>query len=73
MAAQKHSRETKGDVKSIPASQITGGLPIAEERVRARAYEMYEARVFSRTPGDAMSDWLDAERELRDRHQVLRT
>jgi len=34
---------------------------IPDERIRERAYELYEAR----SGGDAVSDWLQAERELR--------
>jgi len=40
-----------------PAPEIT------PERIRARAYEIYEAR--GGAAGDAISDWLQAERELR--------
>lgn len=37
---------------------------ITPERIRARAYEIYEAR--NGAPGDPTSDWLQAERELND-------
>ena len=35
--------------------------------VRARAYELYCARCEGGAPGDAVSDWLAAEDELRSR------
>jgi hypothetical protein len=35
-----------------------------EERIRARAFEIYRARLISSQPGDAVSDWLAAEREI---------
>lgn len=46
------------------------GRPIAEEtiieitpdRIRLRAYEIYESR--NGGPGDALADWVQAEREL---------
>lgn len=33
-------------------------------RVRARAYAIYQGRVSTGAPGDATSDWIQAEREL---------
>ena len=41
-----------------------------EERIRLRAYEIYEQR--GRRDGHAMDDWLRAEAELRGR-RALRT
>lgn len=38
------------------------GVEVAPERIRARAYEIFQAR--NGAPGDAVSDWLQAEREL---------
>jgi hypothetical protein len=37
-------------------------LEVTPQRIQARAYEIYEARHGG--PGDAVSDWLQAEREL---------
>lgn len=37
---------------------------VTPERIQARAYEIYLARTAGGTPGDATSDWLQAEREL---------
>ncbi len=34
------------------------------DRVRVRAYEIYAARIANGAAGDAVSDWLQAEREL---------
>lgn len=33
------------------------------EKIRARAYEIYVERTRAGTPGDPVSDWLQAERE----------
>lgn len=41
--------------------RITSDPPTKNE-IRARAYEIYLAR--GDAPGDAVSDWLEAEREL---------
>ena len=37
--------------------------PLSEEEVRIRAYEVFLER--GAEPGDELSDWLQAERELR--------
>lgn len=37
-------------------------LEVTPEQIQARAYEIYKARQGG--PGDAVSDWLQAEREL---------
>jgi len=36
-----------------------------EERIRARAYQIFEARITGGAPGDPAADWLQAESELR--------
>ena len=41
-----------------------------EEEIRRRAYEIYLERQGS--PGDEHQDWLNAEREIRARHQQER-
>lgn len=40
-------------------------IEITPEHIRLRAYEIYEAR--NGAPGDAVSDWAQAERELNGR------
>ena len=49
--------------KSMPASAVSGGFEPTFEQIGKRAYEIYLGR--GGAPGDAMSDWLQAERELR--------
>lgn len=63
--------QTTGSPKrSTPAPSRAGtdkpapSPPAPAERIRARAYEIYLARRGSGTPGDALADWLQAEREL---------
>ena len=41
----------------------TAPLPVTEERIRARAYEIFQAR--QGAPGEPLADWLQAERELK--------
>jgi hypothetical protein len=38
-----------------------------DERVRARAFEIYTQRMGTGEPGDSVSDWLKAEQEIRRR------
>jgi hypothetical protein len=38
---------------------------IGDDQIRARAYDIYQRRMRSGEPGDALTDWLQAERELR--------
>ncbi|MEK6702593.1 MAG: DUF2934 domain-containing protein [Planctomycetota bacterium] len=42
-------------------------LDVTPEQIRIRAYEVYRARCTSGSPGDAVSDWAQAEREMRRR------
>jgi hypothetical protein len=42
-------------------------LPIAEEHVRSGAYGLFQARLRAGRRGDSVSDWLQAERQLRAR------
>jgi hypothetical protein len=51
-----------------PAATAAGEAPgagAASERIRARAYEIYMARTGAGSAGNADSDWLRAEGELR--------
>ena len=52
---------TSPRTKVKPATQIQN---LSEEQIRSRAYEIYLRR--DGGPGDASSDWSQAERELRD-------
>lgn len=50
---------------SVAPARRTGDksqLEVTPERIRVRAYEIYQAR--NGAPGDADSDWCQAEREL---------
>ena len=44
---------------------------LAEDEVAQRAYELYEAR--GREPGHDLEDWLHAELEVNERHQLIQT
>lgn len=44
----------------------------SEERIRARAYEIYNERRHSGVYGHAMDDWIAAERQLQARDKMTR-
>ncbi len=61
--------ETKGSGTATPPRAVATPLAtspvgkITYEQIAARAYEVYLKRGFG--PGDALSDWLEAERQLK--------
>jgi DUF2934 family protein len=48
-----------------PATNGNGGAAPSAEMIRQRAYEVFVAR--AGTPGDELSDWLLAEREIMEK------
>ena len=65
MAIRPNQTRTAGNPKSMPVTAVVGRDPNREERVRVRAYLLFEARQHAGVPGDPVSDWLCAERELK--------
>ena len=53
---------------AAPAAVPERSAELSDELIARRAYEIYEARGDS--GGDALSDWLTAERELRERAEA---
>jgi Protein of unknown function (DUF2934) len=49
-----------------PRPAVAAGTEALIDRVRSRAYEIYQTRSCYGVPGDALSDWLQAEREVID-------
>ncbi len=64
MATLQNQREKKMNPKSMPLSAVTGRDSVSEERIRFRAYLLFEERQRAGMPGDSVSDWLHARREL---------
>jgi len=64
MATRRNQTRTASNPKSIPVTAATGMGPTIEERIRRRAYLLFEERQHAGVPGDPVSDWLRAEREL---------
>jgi hypothetical protein len=64
------STANAGDAAKVAtcATARPPAIPISEERIRIRAFEIYQAR--NGGPGDALSDWLQAKRELESAAEV---
>lgn len=61
----KEQRETEPDptsTKQAESAQTSVSDSVRHEEIRIRAYEIYIAR--DGQPGDELSDWLQAEREI---------
>ena len=57
-------------VKKKPVSKANPDLKLEDfmEEIRARAAEIYRHRGYA--PGDALSDWLQAEKEIKKKHGI---
>jgi hypothetical protein len=51
-------------LKAAPAQSPTDKKNDQEDLIRTRAHQIYLARIAFGTPGDAESDWRQAEQEL---------
>lgn len=59
---------TRNGQKTVPPARAgvsRGDDGVGADRIRARAFEIYRARCGANASGDEVSDWLQAERELR--------
>jgi len=65
MATPRKQQEKSTKPKSMPVSDVTGHDAMTEERIRFHAYLLFQDRQQRGRAGDAMGDWLRAERELR--------
>lgn len=45
-------------------------LEAFQEEIRLLAEENYKKRAASNNPGDALSDWLQAEKEVKKKHKL---
>jgi hypothetical protein len=56
-------RKNQQERKSASPNPEVAGDP--QDRVRERAHQIFTERCRTQAPGDEVSDWLQAERELR--------
>ena len=61
MAIKKEAKKTNTR-KAQLTERSERNTRVSEDQIRVRAYELHLTR--GESPGDAMSDWLQAEREL---------
>lgn len=71
MAKKKSQKQSAPEAKSMPVSQVIGGRQTPEEEVRFRAYEIFALRARDGVPGDPVSDWVQAEQELRAKQETI--
>jgi len=67
MPAKKESTRRNTTKKAVTAVKKTKKLDLREflDRVEKRAYELYQERIISGAPGDDISDWFHAEKEVK--------
>jgi hypothetical protein len=54
------------DAKKLKKPTIEAFL----DEISCRAEEIYKKRIASNKPGDQMSDWLQAEKEIKKKHNL---
>jgi len=66
-SGRQNSRSSHRPQPRAPVANVT------PEAIRTRAYEIFQRRKSKSGPGDQMSDWLQAEREIKEllRGEVL--
>jgi|YelNatPaOPRAMG01_1025707.scaffolds.fasta_scaffold02393_10 predicted HTH domain antitoxin len=57
-----------GKGKKSEAQKIS--LENFQEEIRKRAEEIYKERISKNKPGDALSDWLQAEKEIKRKYGI---
>jgi len=64
METPRSHRRKESLPRSMPAGAVMGVNPLTEEDIRFRAYLLFRERARTGAPGDALSDWCRAQREL---------
>jgi lipoate-protein ligase A len=67
MPAKKESSRKSTAKKVVATARKTKKPDLQEflDRVEKRAYELYQERMITGTPGDDISDWFRAEKEMK--------
>ncbi len=58
-------RQPLATTPALPSAATPPGREDLQARIRVRAHELYQDRLRNGGSGDALSDWLRAEREVR--------
>jgi hypothetical protein len=64
MATRRIKTRAASEPVSVPVADAVSRDSAVEERVRIHAYQLFERRQNTSIPGDALTDWLRAERYL---------
>jgi hypothetical protein len=64
MTTRQTQTRAGGNSNSMPLAAVISTSSTIEERLRLQAYLLFEKRQHASVPGDAVSDWLRAERIL---------
>jgi len=72
MPVKKESTRKSIAKKVAPAAKKTKkpDLKVFLEEVEKRAYELYQERIKSGVAGDDISDWFQAEKEVKEKYQL---
>ena len=62
MKIPEEEKKTRRRPRKAKGTRSDEGTRVLQERIAARAYELYRAR--DGRQGDALADWLEAEREI---------
>jgi hypothetical protein len=66
MAGPQAWKREKSSTKPMPVTVESDWSPLSEDRVRFRAYLLFQERQRAGIPGDPASDWFRAQRELNE-------
>ena len=64
METPRNQSRKESTPRSMPATAVMGVDPTIEERIRFHAYLLFQERQRTGAPGDALSDWCRAQRNL---------
>jgi len=73
MPVKRATETQKKEKKAIKTSKQTTPQPKLEDflaEIQKRAYEIYIERTRNGLPGDDMSDWLQAEKEIKSKYNI---
>jgi len=70
-ARKKRNHSKKHGKKVVPAAKRTKKPDLKDflEEVGKRAYEIYQERITSSVSGDDISDWFQAEKEIKEKYK----
>lgn len=71
MMRTENPNTTQRPARAAMSYGVQGDGPTQDD-IRLKAHAIFESRLRTGAPGDPMSDWLQAEQELRERRATAR-